>query len=522
VARLIRNHLRAVLVCVVMLSFLNVGFTIPVQAHAFLQQALPAQEIVLDTSPDEVRLTFTEKIVHQFCEIELVGDNGTTVKQAVYVVDDFSMGMKLPVLPRGIYTVNWQVLSVDTHVTEDAYRFALGVEWAGEVPQESISIGAETDRNTDSQEQVSNENIAPAATGEERLTAPETEVAETVNESDERNESNERQSISSGLTTSNGNRTSSSEEVKVGQETAHDHAHHHHASENEGGGHVLHAILRVLDVVVAVSVVGALFFRIIVHHQSGLALPLFFRRTDERILLISAVVASLITGSLHVWHLSQQLAGDAAVDVASIGVLLASTLLGLSVTLKVIFYLAALASPWGPLRLVLAMSVLVLFPLSGHAMSAPQPLAAVGFHFLHMAMTACWLGGLVGIAGSLFLRPRDTHAMLALVSMIQRFSSFAVPLLVVTVLTGFASALDKFDGWSQLWTTMYGWILLSKGLLMLLLIGVAIFHRLKWLPALRRSGGADEGVLKGVRWEIALMSLAFLLAGLLSVSPPGI
>jgi methionine-rich copper-binding protein CopC/putative copper export protein len=477
-----------------------------VHAHAFLESASPPQEARLTQSPEQIILKFTEKINHEFCEIELIGDNGTTVKHPVEAVDEDSMRMNLPILPNGVYMVNWQVLSVDTHVTEDAYQFAIGVDWSGNVPQETVSLGAEM---------ANEETVEPSVATE---TIAKTEPLPTDTES-------ARQSaIVPDLEGSPQENIKSSENPSVtGQavEPHEQHEHHAHGNHQENDGHILHTVTRIVDVLVAVTVVGVLFFRLVVHR--GLPLPLltWFTRSNERKWLLLAIAVSVVTGIVHVWHLAAQLAGEKGTSLADMGILFFSTLLGLSAVLKVIFYLAALASPWAYVRFALAVFVLVLFPLSGHAMAASIPIAAITFHALHMLMTACWLGGLIGIARAAFVPAVDSDTVQALYQMMKRFSSWALPLLMITVLSGFASAIDKVSTFSDLWSTMYGWILLAKVLLVLVLVCIAMYQRTYRMPHVQSNPEVVHTMHTGFRWQIAVMFLAFLLAGLLSVTPPG-
>jgi methionine-rich copper-binding protein CopC len=78
-------------------------------------------------APNEVRIQFTEAVELAFSKITVKGAKGEVVSQGKLrqpAADTLAIDLK-PIGP-GNYVVEWQVLSVDTHITEGTLRFAVG------------------------------------------------------------------------------------------------------------------------------------------------------------------------------------------------------------------------------------------------------------------------------------------------------------------------------------------------------------------------------------------------------------
>jgi methionine-rich copper-binding protein CopC len=94
------------------------------RAHAYAAVSIPANGAALKEAPREVRIQFTEGVELAFSQITVKGPNGEVVslgKLRKPADDTVAIDLK-PLLP-GNYTVEWQVLSVDTHVTDGVLRF---------------------------------------------------------------------------------------------------------------------------------------------------------------------------------------------------------------------------------------------------------------------------------------------------------------------------------------------------------------------------------------------------------------
>ena len=106
---------------------------VPAVAHARLVQAEPAEGAIMTESLDQVELRFSEPVDAEFSPIEVHNAEGNRVdKDDAHVdPDDARVVLAgLEELPEGTYEVQWRVTSIDGHVVEGRYEFA--VTGAGE------------------------------------------------------------------------------------------------------------------------------------------------------------------------------------------------------------------------------------------------------------------------------------------------------------------------------------------------------------------------------------------------------
>ena len=97
-----------------------------VEAHAFLKDAEPGVGSTVQTSPNEVRIRFTENIEPSFSSIQVFDASGKEVdKRDVHLdrSDHALLQISLPQLKAGIYKVVWRVVSTDRHVTNGNFTF---------------------------------------------------------------------------------------------------------------------------------------------------------------------------------------------------------------------------------------------------------------------------------------------------------------------------------------------------------------------------------------------------------------
>jgi copper resistance protein C len=96
-------------------------------AHAYPAVSIPNNGATVKEPPREVRIQFTEGIEIAFSQITVKGANGEVVSQGkLRQLADDTLAVDVKTLSPGNYTVEWQVLSVDTHVTEGLLRFTIG------------------------------------------------------------------------------------------------------------------------------------------------------------------------------------------------------------------------------------------------------------------------------------------------------------------------------------------------------------------------------------------------------------
>ncbi len=106
--------------------FLLQGNGTSASAHAYPTVCSPADGASLKEPPREVRIQFTEGLELAFSQITVKGPSGEIVSQGkLRQPAQDTLTVDLKTLSPGNYVVEWQVLSVDTHITEGVLRFSL-------------------------------------------------------------------------------------------------------------------------------------------------------------------------------------------------------------------------------------------------------------------------------------------------------------------------------------------------------------------------------------------------------------
>ncbi|MFF7544138.1 copper resistance CopC/CopD family protein [Streptomyces canus] len=113
----------------------------PASAHAALTGSDPQQGVVVDKAPDQVSLTFSEKVALSNDSLRVLDPKGKAVQQGKpFEVGGTTYGVKLHSgLPDGTYTVTYQVVSADSHPVAGAYTFSVGAP-----SSTSVSVSGET------------------------------------------------------------------------------------------------------------------------------------------------------------------------------------------------------------------------------------------------------------------------------------------------------------------------------------------------------------------------------------------
>ncbi len=96
-------------------------------AHAFLDRASPAVGSEVDGPPPALMLTYTEPVEPLFCTVRVTDSSGRRVDEGKLISQDDGriLRVTLKPLPPGVYSVDWQVTSVDTHKTEGHFNFTV-------------------------------------------------------------------------------------------------------------------------------------------------------------------------------------------------------------------------------------------------------------------------------------------------------------------------------------------------------------------------------------------------------------
>ena len=95
-------------------------------AHAYPVNVSPADGSTIAQPPREVRVQFTEGVELEFSRIDVKNAGGEKVTQGTLrkIAND-SLAIDLKPLAPGSYIIEWQVLSVDTHITEGRLCFTV-------------------------------------------------------------------------------------------------------------------------------------------------------------------------------------------------------------------------------------------------------------------------------------------------------------------------------------------------------------------------------------------------------------
>lgn len=116
-------------VVALVLAFSTLAFSQFALAHAHLQTPVPADKAVVDSSPQNLTLTFTEDVEPAFSGVDVLNaQNQPMPVEKVKRNDKHHDQLIVPIskpLPSGHYQVNWHVLSVDGHKTKGTYAFSV-------------------------------------------------------------------------------------------------------------------------------------------------------------------------------------------------------------------------------------------------------------------------------------------------------------------------------------------------------------------------------------------------------------
>jgi len=115
----------------VALAALAVGLYAPrAEAHGVLSASVPQGQAVLGESPPAVTLTFTEPPELGFSSVQVLDRQGGSYgagRLELVPGDPQTLRLGLRPLDRGVYTVNWRIVSrVDGHLTAGSFAFGVG------------------------------------------------------------------------------------------------------------------------------------------------------------------------------------------------------------------------------------------------------------------------------------------------------------------------------------------------------------------------------------------------------------
>lgn len=154
--------------------------------------------------------------------------------------------------------------------------------------------------------------------------------------------------------------------------------------------------------------------------------------------------------------------------------------------------------------------------MGGHGVIAYTSREAVAGHVartLHVLIVGLWGGSVLGF---LVVRGRDR---LETATLVRRFFPIGVISVVVLGVTGTYQAYVHLPRAMDLWTSPYGWMLLGKILLLVVLVGAGAVHQRWMAPLLERGRATVRGFRRLVGSELAVIASTVALAGVLAATP---
>lgn len=128
--------------CGALLLAVLVALPAPAQAHDTLLESDPADGDTLETSPEDITLTFSADILDVSPLVRISDESGEQVAEITPSIEGPVATATLPEqLPAGTYSVQWRVVSSDGHPIEDT--FTLTVEQGPESAAPSDEGGAQ-------------------------------------------------------------------------------------------------------------------------------------------------------------------------------------------------------------------------------------------------------------------------------------------------------------------------------------------------------------------------------------------
>ena len=448
-----------------------------VGAHAYMELTSPKAEEVLTESPTGVWVQYSEPIDTNLSQLRLENEAGEVIAAEQYSVDNSSITLRLPPLDNGVYYVYWQILALDTHVTDGSFRFFVDNPLP---PEQEEPVQAEEEPIVD-QEPVGEEPIQDVV--------KEEQLDELV-EQPQRN-----WELFSRLTTG----------------------------------------LRIIDMITVMVIGGWLFFHGVLWRKEGVEFGLARRRpivSVERWLYGVAFLLFICTSFGHIAfraiHLTQmQMSFTEPIVWQTMSVLFVTTTLGQFSLLKialaaVLLVLSFVKKGTTIIKGILIVGLLITFAYTGHGYHSEEIIT----HTMHMLAIVIWFGGLIGFLIQSFFVTNHIESLHFLLKRMKLFSTIALTVVVIIAITGIRLTDVYLESWNDLFRTDYGQILLWKLILFLFVIGIAAFHRFVWLPKLKGLKSGEETrqqiqtLFWGLRVELMFVIIILVIAGLLSTASP--
>lgn len=156
------------------------------------------------------------------------------------------------------------------------------------------------------------------------------------------------------------------------------------------------------------------------------------------------------------------------------------------------------------------------FLVTGHAATAPPAWLMAPVVGAHLLATAFWIGAF----RPLLLSTRQFSAADS-GALMQRFSNFAVPAVIVVLISGTLISLKQLGSPANLFNNDYGTVLLTKIILVFVIIGIAAYNKINLTPKLIANDVAGVSKIKRtITLELMLYVIVLAAASALTMTTP--
>jgi len=147
---------------------------------------------------------------------------------------------------------------------------------------------------------------------------------------------------------------------------------------------------------------------------------------------------------------------------------------------------------WGPGTVPAGFAAVLLLAPAGHAAGAQPVVPAILVDELHVASAGIWAGGVLVLAR---LRPPEGWHSPQGQDLLTRFGRVAMVAFAFTALTGLLRATEEVTGFSDLWQTVYGVVLVAKSVGVLAMLAFAAVTWRRGVPLARSDALAALAVM---------------------------
>jgi putative copper resistance protein D len=180
------------------------------------------------------------------------------------------------------------------------------------------------------------------------------------------------------------------------------------------------------------------------------------------------------------------------------------------------------------LSAILAIITLSVGSLASHSAAEEMSVVSILPYALHIVLAGVWFGALPAFLLIIFTKKAGQSSVEIDQSSIQtlkRFSVIAMPVMLGIIATGVIIADRAVDTiYGALVSTEYGWLLISKITLLILVLIIASRARSIWLPALAQGQAlaaiGGQNLRKWVRIEFVIAGIIVLLATIIANTIP--